>query len=52
MYTGTLIDDLFKAVERAEYHAREEQENAELQQLLAEIPYGLLNLERNFLGVA
>jgi hypothetical protein len=52
MYTGTLIDDLFAAVERAEYHARAEQETAELEQLLAELPYGLLNLEQNFLGVA
>jgi hypothetical protein len=52
MYTGTMIDELIAAVERAEAHARAKQETAELERLYLASPGALLHLEEKLVGVA
>jgi len=52
MYTGTLIDELFTTVERAEAHAKEIGEPAELERWYANAHEAAPRLEPNLLGVA
>jgi hypothetical protein len=52
MYTGTLIEELMATVERAEQHAHEQAELAQLECWYAVAPYELSQVEPNLLGVA
>jgi hypothetical protein len=52
MYTGTLIDDLIATVERAEQHAYQEADSAELDGWYAVAPHELGRAEPNLIGVA
>jgi hypothetical protein len=51
MHTGTLIDDLMRAVEQAEAHARELSQESELECWYAK-HHQLLQSETDLLGVA
>jgi hypothetical protein len=52
MYTGTLIEDLIAAVERAEQHARTGREEAEPERWYAGAQYEAVKVEQTLLGVA
>ncbi|HEY1272353.1 MAG TPA: hypothetical protein VGF08_10230 [Terriglobales bacterium] len=52
MYTGTLIEDLFATVERAESRVRIQQEPAELEASFPAETYQLAMPEAAWLGVA
>ena len=52
MYTGTLIEQLFAAVERAEQHARESAEPIEFERVPAMISRQGMVTEPALLGVA
>lgn len=51
MYTGSMIDELIAAVERAEARARVEQETSELERLFLANP-SELTFEEKLVGVA
>jgi hypothetical protein len=51
MYTGTLIDELMKTVEKAEAHARELSQDSELERWYAK-HHQPLQSEADLLGVA
>ena len=52
MYTGTLIDDLMATVERAEQHAQQAADSAELDRWYAVAPDELGPAQPNLVGVA
>ena len=52
MYTGTLIDELFATVERAEVRAKEVCEPAELERWFVTAHHNNPRLEQNLQGVA
>jgi hypothetical protein len=57
MYTGTLIEDLIKTVERAEEHVQEEAEEAMVQEVRLSYWYAaaqreMSQLEQTLAGVA
>ena len=51
MYTGTIIDEIMKAVEQAEVHARELSEESELERWYAK-HHQAFKTDANLLGVA
>ena len=51
MYTGTIIDEIMKAVEKAEVHARELSEESELERWYAK-HHQAFKADANLLGVA
>lgn len=51
MYTGTLIDELMKTVEKAEEHARELSPDSELERWYAK-HHNRMQAETDLLGVA
>jgi hypothetical protein len=52
MYTGTLIDELFATVERAETRVKQAGEPAELERWYSKVHQVQPRLEQNLLGVA
>ena len=52
MYTGTLIEQLFATVERAEQRARESAEPIEFERIPAMVSYQVIASEPALLGVA
>jgi hypothetical protein len=52
MYTGTLINELFATVERAESRVREAGEPAELERWYVTVHPAQPRMEQNLLGVA
>jgi hypothetical protein len=52
MYTGTLIEELIATVERAEQHAHEQAESADMDRWYAVSHDQLGAVEPNLLGVA
>jgi len=51
MYTGTIIDEIMKAVEQAEVHARDLSEESELERWYAK-HHQAFKADANLLGVA
>jgi hypothetical protein len=51
MYTGTMIEELMKTVERAEAHVRETNQDAELERWYS-AHHQVTQLEADLLGVA
>jgi hypothetical protein len=51
MYTGTLIDDLMAAVDRAEEHAQMAKQDA-LDSMLVSAIYEMVQSDQNLLGAA
>ena len=52
MYTGTLIEELFAAVERVESHAALRNEEMELEHWYEKLHPGVPRTDENLLGVA